>query len=500
MFRNKRNLNQTPRFLLLILILLPFQNCSSGGFESIQTTDNISQSSLEDDVATGSYLDSTIDTSAPSVTVDEITSPNICGESYTSLSNSCVPTHELVNSYASFFDHCWHQGALSCPILESNGYIGIPNIHYGSSSTEFKFPIQYTGVSQITLHSSQVTLLGAGAVGCQKFISGDGLSARTITLTGCSGNGPLSLSIKSGSAISTKGEPLPDIPASTSVIVGNNLPENSYLKASDLEYKGQGGNIKFDLFYPPNYASIKNIPVIIWLHGGAWSGGDKKDEEATAIKIANLGFFVINANYNLSPSTSATYPQVTLPAKIYLAGPDDINDLVKYVKSAIGQFNGDPNNISIGGSSAGGHLALVQASREDNLNQFHCVISGAGPTDLISGERNSSYPVSQYLIQSVFGNNSADLIKYSPTHQFATVKAKKILLAHQVQDNLVPIDQALRFATKMKTHRPDIPITRFFLNSQNIHPVINPSPNQITHLANEAMINGVLAYIHQECR
>ena len=223
-------------------------------------------------------------------------------------------------------------------------------------------------------------------------------------------------------------------------------------------------------------------------------------DSALGERIAKLRFFVINAKYALAAPPTTAYPTVSPPAAVYTLGPDDINELVTFVKTAILPYGGDISKITIAGGSAGGHLALLQATRLDNTTEFQCVISASGPTDLVSIFQNQNYPVSSYLVGSTFVNILESLVKYSPVKQISNLKTKKLLLAHQNQDNLVPIDQALRLAAKTVTMKPSVNLTKFFLNDINSLPLLNPTPTRLTHLATEDYVNGMLAYINQDCR
>ncbi|WP_415062531.1 alpha/beta hydrolase [Bdellovibrio sp.] len=424
----------------------------------------------------------------------------VCGESFTPLFNTCVPTYDLVNNYVSFLTSCWKDGIFICEIPKSNVYIGIPNRHSGDSLVEFKFPINFTGTSAITLESKHVMLYGPGATGCRKGVSGSSSTQRIVTISHCTGTGPLQISITMGSARGLLNESLPPSSRSSAIMITNRLPNQQFSIAKDLDYPGKNGNVKFDLLYPTDYASKKNIPVVIWLHGGGWAGGNKDLDSATAEKMARLGFFVINANYTLAPSPAGVFPQTLAPASSYRIGSDDVNALVSFVKTAIVQFNGDPNKISIAGGSAGGHLALVQASRPDTPVKLKCAISLFGPTDLVSAAKNTSYPPTQYIVKSIFGFDEGTQMGASPAHQVANLNTEKVLIAHQIFDNLVPIDQALRMAANIRALKPKVLLTEFYLNSPTQQPLMNPRPEQLTHLGNEETTDGMLAYLYQECR
>lgn len=423
-----------------------------------------------------------------------------CNEAFTPLDNKCESDFDLVKNYVSFFRSCWRDGVFICPIIAPTGYIGVPTKLLGNTATIFQFPINYSGVSEINLNSSHVLLSGTGSTGCQKSITASSAYTKLVTITGCSGNGPLNISIAAQSAKNAANVFTPAIGPSTSVMISNSLPKIAFTKLANLEYDGKTSKQKFDFYYPNDYQSRSNIPIVIWIHGGGWSGGDKDADSSLAEKIAQLGFFVFNVNYTLATQLPMTYPQPALATSTYSIGPDDIHQFVSFVKTAILQYNGDVTKITISGGSAGGHLSLVQATRADNSTQFHCTISAAGPTDLVSLFQNQDYPVSRYLVGAAFGNSNSDLTKYSPTKQIINLKTNKLLLLHQIQDNLVPVDQALRLAANVRTIKTNVPLTEFFLNTTNPYPLFNPTPEQVTHVDATEAFDAMVSYINQECR
>ncbi len=80
-----------------------------------------------------------------------------------------------------------------------------PTPSLGSFATEFVWTVNYTGAWTVDLNA--VTLLGTDNAGCSAVISGSGTSQRTITMSGCTGNGTVGFSIASGSAHDLDGNP-----------------------------------------------------------------------------------------------------------------------------------------------------------------------------------------------------------------------------------------------------------------------------------------------------
>lgn len=126
-------------------------------------------------------------------------------------------------------------------------------------------------------------------------------------------------------------------------------PDNfdTYLEAvtitSDLEYVSDTSNNRFDV-YSPKQADSKT-PVIIWIHGGGFIGGDKTMVSDYATILASEGYTVIAMNYALAPK--AKYPSPV----------NQTHELVKHLYNQQDTLNLDMEQIIFAGDSAGAHIA-----------------------------------------------------------------------------------------------------------------------------------------------
>ena len=97
-----------------------------------------------------------------------------------------------------------------------------------------------------------------------------------------------------------------------------------------------------DVYYPTN---SKNLPVVVWFHGGGLTGGEKEIPDA----LKEKGFAVVGVNYRLSPKVKA-------PAYI-----EDAAAAVAWVFKNISNYGGDTSLIFVAGYSAGGYLTKMIA-------------------------------------------------------------------------------------------------------------------------------------------
>lgn len=105
------------------------------------------------------------------------------------------------------------------------------------------------------------------------------------------------------------------------------------------------------IIYKPH--ATKPLPVLIDVHGGAWSSGDRTGDKLYCAELAKSGVLVVSIDFRQAP----TYQ--------HPAGSADVAAAVRYVRLNAKSLNADPDRIGLIGSSSGGHLALLEALRPD---------------------------------------------------------------------------------------------------------------------------------------
>ena len=126
------------------------------------------------------------------------------------------------------------------------------------------------------------------------------------------------------------------------------------LEKYNLVYCHIGNRDRYlEAFYPKKKKKRLG-PAIIILHGGGWRSGDGSQHYPLARKLAQLGYVCFLPEYRLS--TEALYP-----AAIY-----DVKSAIRWVKSKAGKYNIDTSAITVLGFSAGGELAAMMGTTNDN--------------------------------------------------------------------------------------------------------------------------------------
>ena len=225
------------------------------------------------------------------------------------------------------------------------------------------------------------------------------------------------------------------------------LPPTTIVTKWNLSYPdGQGAPQVFNLYAPRDYLSVHH-PVLIWLHGGGWTIGDKSDwlSQAVSVKAATLGFVVFNVNYRLNNGAHpAPFPSAS----------EDVSAFVKFIAQHPELANSTVTTpVSIGGHSAGAQLALYEASNPRSSYRFRCVIDMAGVSDLTS----TTLPAALQPYVNAFAPTRELRADASPVKRTASWRAERILFLHARDDATVPIEQSIEMAAGL-AQRPNPPM------------------------------------------
>lgn len=171
----------------------------------------------------------------------------------------------------------------------------------------------------------------------------------------------------------------------------------------DLRY-GEGSRHTYNLIIP---TEKKPTSLMLFIHGGAWSGGDKKDIEYEAYRYARQGYATAVINYTRIRSDSLDYPSgYNSPSIVSML--DEITLAIEALKIKGEELGCHFNNLALGGYSAGGHLAMLYATQraEESAIPVRFVISWVGPSDF-----NTLFPTDYDAIESAAINKTQEDIK-----------------------------------------------------------------------------------------
>jgi len=164
----------------------------------------------------------------------------------------------------------------------------------------------------------------------------------------------------------------------SAAIVTRAQPASSRIEMRTLTYASPAGaELVLDLYLPSNPIR-RPAPVILFLHGGGWSGGTRTTGPDFRRYFGSAGFAMASIEYRLTPS-------ITFPANV-----EDVRTAVRWLKANAAAQQIDPDRICLWGTSAGAHLAAVAAlaphgmfegsGNLDRTSDVRCVLDAYGPT------------------------------------------------------------------------------------------------------------------------
>ncbi len=142
--------------------------------------------------------------------------------------------------------------------------------------------------------------------------------------------------------------------------------------------------------WTPAKQSDEKLPVFVWYFGGGLQVGHPAEMEFDGERIARRGIVVVTVNYRLNAFGFLCHPDITAEAPEAPAnfGHLDQQFGTQWVKRNIAAFGGDPDNITIGGQSAGGGSVMSQLTSPQNEGLFQQAIVESGIiTKLYDGNR-----------------------------------------------------------------------------------------------------------------
>lgn len=210
-------------------------------------------------------------------------------------------------------------------------------------------------------------------------------------------------------------------------------PTSQSLELVNVSY-GADAAQKMDV-YLPSGRNTTDTKALILIHGGAWISGDKADmnDAVASLKILLPDFAIFNINYRLAAMPSSNLWPTQL---------NDVNAAFDFIVNKSSDYKFNSSKIGIGGASAGAHLALLKAYKQ-NTGNIKAVVDMFGPTDMADlYVKNSSY---QPLLTIFMGGTPATAANTytnaSPLYAVSPTSVPTIIL-HGTLDNVVPISES----------------------------------------------------------
>jgi len=224
------------------------------------------------------------------------------------------------------------------------------------------------------------------------------------------------------------------------------LPQGTVIHSNMTYATDTLKNHTLDLYLPPH--RDKTLPVLIWIHGGGWTAGNQYNDmdymTGTLKAIFEQGYAVASINYRYS--TTAIFP----------AQIQDCNRALEFLYQNSGKFTLDKDKFAVIGFSAGGYLAsLIATSNNNTIETFYynkipphfkirAAIDFFGPSDFIArigsmkldeGDRKST----STLLLGAQPVDRPDLARFASPTTYIDKEDPPFLIFHGDKDVTVPI-------------------------------------------------------------
>ncbi|GCE22542.1 alpha/beta hydrolase [Dictyobacter kobayashii] len=206
----------------------------------------------------------------------------------------------------------------------------------------------------------------------------------------------------------------------------------------------------------PDPLPAELMPVVVYIHGGGWEGGDHTGTENAF--LAAQGFFTVNVQYRLSG-------QAIFPAQL-----QDVKAAIRWLRANAAQYHIDPERIGVWGHSAGGHLASfigtsAYARKLEGIDSefsypsnVQAVVDLSGPSNLLTmgGTHNDPGSPEARLIGAPLQENKELARRANPISYIQPGKLPPFLIIHGTKDDIVPFNQAQELYTALTQAQAEV--------------------------------------------
>jgi para-nitrobenzyl esterase len=250
----------------------------------------------------------------------------------------------------------------------------------------------------------------------------------------------------------------------------------------------QAGSLRFgpkmtqseDCLYVNVLTPAKNatdrLPVIVWMHGGAYATGSGNDNLINFYRLPQRGIVLVNVNMRLNVIGLLAHPLLTEESPNHSSGNYMFLDMIaalQWVQRNIAAFGGNPDNVTIFGESGGGAKVSTLMASPLTKGLFHRAICESGSS--VGGFSNSK-PLEDMEAagEMLFSKLGVDK-EPNPLEAVRAIPFEKILEAREAVLKELPEDLAqggLDNSTVDGWFLPDSPLNIFRAGRQNAVPLI----------------------------
>lgn len=236
-----------------------------------------------------------------------------------------------------------------------------------------------------------------------------------------------------------------DVVAWDSVMIADKFSDAAVQKLNDPNDGAYGTEFYFinppmseDCLYlnvwTPKGASAhpeKKLPVAVWIHGGAFTGGWSYENDFDGEAWAERDVLLVTFNYRLGLYGFLCHPLLSEENEDGISGNYGLLDQIKaleWVHNNISEFGGDPDNITLFGQSAGAMSVkyLVSSPASKDLVSKVIIMSGGG----IRGNLGNTVPT-----QSALDAPGEDMFNLAGMYSIEEMRGASVEKLNEVMEN-----------------------------------------------------------------
>lgn len=227
------------------------------------------------------------------------------------------------------------------------------------------------------------------------------------------------------------------------------LGSENYQLIKDVRY-GEAERNVMDIYVPDSAYENEHNGIILYIHGGSWTGGNKEDMASKARRFAQKGYITASMNYTLY--ADGLFGKVTA-----LTMCDEIGKAIEKIKEFSEEKQLNITKLAVSGYSAGAHLSMLYgfSRAEDSAIELVFTANQVGPSDFhaeVWGSTGLASMLSGIEITAEMTDSQKEEIidLVSPT-AYVTKDTVPSILAYGGTDMIVPAGNAQRIKAAFET-------------------------------------------------
>jgi para-nitrobenzyl esterase len=184
-----------------------------------------------------------------------------------------------------------------------------------------------------------------------------------------------------------------------------------------------------NLWAPGTARAGAKLPVVVWIYGGAFTGGSTSMMWARGENLAKKGVIYVGANYRLGALGFMAHPELSRESAHGASGNYGFLDQVaalKWVQANIEAFGGDPGNVTVMGQSAGSMAISSLHASPLAKGLFRRAIGESGSmlsTETAAPQSKAQSEAAGLALQAALGARSLAEMRLLPPDRIVQVRA-----------------------------------------------------------------------------